>query len=120
MQYECRTLLPTPTERWHLVEADSPGAAAQEYHDATLSHGLDVVFYDEEKKETVHFRRVEIKGVEGSLVSRMYKSGLRRKGGVALATTRGQKLQVVAYAIKWTGTLDELLAPWELEEQTWR
>ncbi len=114
MTYRCRTILPT-VSAWTEQGGASPEDAAAEFWAKTWRHGAGAEF-KRAPGDVVAFARVEVEG-HGSVVARVFWTGLVRKGGVP--RRRPTTLADVAAAIGWEGDPAELLADgWECEETT--
>lgn len=100
---------------WAVVSAASPQEAAHSFH-WTHPGAPDVVI--QHNGESVHFVLVEV-AEQGTWVSRIYRAGITRRGGVA----RKQRwtIQDVAAKLGWKRPAEDLLlAGWELEEDSWQ
>jgi hypothetical protein len=117
--FNCKTGEP----EWIPIEADSPEAAAQEYHSRALVSpyfppraGYKGYRYRVEEEDGrvhfIHFALVEVEGNE-PLVSRIFAHGIWRKGGVK---SRNPTLQEIADKLGWRHPPEELIGTWEGEE----
>lgn len=115
--YRCRFHAPR-TSDWHTIEADSPEAAVQELHyQDPRPYGIRYVPDLEKPGNCVYFASIEVDG-HGPLISRIYTSGITRRGGIKPARTTS--LADVAEAIGWTHPPEGLLDPgWIGEESEW-
>lgn len=113
--YQCRMLLPQELP-WRTVEADTPEQAANEYHFGLPRWESGKVWIERDGEGTrtdVYFARIEVEG-HGSWVSRVYQSGLWRRGGVPV---QQPTLADLAAAIDWPHDPQELVQPgWDFEE----
>lgn len=118
--FHCRTVKPK-VSRWYEVRAETPGEAANDFH----SDNLEVLTNLSWEMPTanggkyfVMFATIEVEG-HGEVVSRVYKHGIFRKGGVKRPDYRtpDQKLKEMADALGWTHDPAELVAPgWDGDE----
>lgn len=124
MKYFCRIVLPVPSE-WYEINGTSPGDAVQNFH-------LTMVppFYDHKNnvggiryiKRTIDTRQdiyfatveVEIEEFNFTFASKIYNSGIYRKGGILPVSPT---LEEVAKAIEWAHEPNELLNDWG--EESW-
>lgn len=115
--YRCRFTAPLSSD-WRTIEADSPEWAANELHSQdTRTYSIGFTPDPNKRGNIVYFSSVEVEG-HGSWVSRMYTSGIVRRGGVK--TNRGVSLEDVAKAVGWNGPASELLDPgWDAQESEW-
>lgn len=120
MRYKCRTTKPAES-KWYEIEAASPEQAANDYHTRDL-HCLASASWemknDDGGKYYIMFALVEVEG-HGEWVSRVYKYGIYRKGGVKRPDyrTHEQKLKDLATAIGWEKDPAILIEDgWEGEE----
>ena len=117
--YRCRFLAPRETS-WEDVSASSPEDAAQKHHDR--HRDISVKFCPDPDKggSRIHFARIEVEG-HGDMVSRLYTSGIIRKGGVKNPFLRPLiTIEGVVKAIGWQKPPAELLEPgWDGEETEW-
>lgn len=112
MKFECRTILPKESE-WYEIEAKSAEQAANDFHEKWFS-SLQSLCIEHEGAD-VCFARVEVEGSE-SMISRIYKYGIRRRGGVKPASSP-RTIEDIARRLEWADDPSALLAPgWELEE----
>lgn len=116
--FRVRSVAPKQTQ-WADIVAEDDVDAAQSWHDkhGWLPHdGYDVVLRRDDGPD-VSFVKVEVEGF-GVMVSRVYRTGLRRRGGVKI----GEPMTVerVAKLIAYDGDPSYLLAhDWEGEGKTW-
>lgn len=116
--YQCRFTAPR-SSGWSAVEAPSPEMAANEFHYRDKSFGISYCPDPEKPGSRIYFASVEVDGF-GTWVSRVYWSGIVRRGGVR---SRGRKLTLadVAKAVRWERDPAELLGEgWDGEESEWR
>lgn len=118
--FRCRVTLPKESG-WSEIEADTPEEAANSYHCRDL-HALPGATYidldgEGKRRQIVIFARVEVEG-HGSWVSRMYKSGIYRKGGVQVRPN--PTLEAIAKAVGYESDPKTLLDPWDFEEKEWK
>lgn len=112
MKYRCRTTKPIESE-WYDQEAEMPEQAANEFHsdrfDTVRSIQLTVHPTPEERYE-IHFAGVEVEG-HGEWVSRIFRYGIWRRGGVVRAGTPTfeQRLAEIVKILGWTHDPMELL-----------
>jgi len=119
MLVKLRTLLPSKSE-WTTLEAESVAAAIQKDHDDFGRESRSLTFYPnpELRGNRVFFALYEIENGD-QYVSRIYKQGIVRKGGVRRPGDTFT-LQQVAEKLGWEKPLEELLgAGWEGEEEKW-
>lgn len=118
MIFRCRFAAPKLSE-WREVDAYDAAAAAQDFHDL-YERGFDQLDWysikycpDPEKPGAqIHFAAVEIDSF-GTVVSRIYHSGIIRRGRLAPRPT----IKDVAEVLGWTHAPADLLkAGWEGEE----
>ncbi|HET9063716.1 MAG TPA: hypothetical protein VFO62_10545 [Candidatus Binatia bacterium] len=125
MTYRCRFVIPGVSD-WHEVSADSPEEAANEFHSWYVPEGrgayASLRYYPDDTRPayTVMFARVEVED-HGVLISRMYWTGITRRGGVR-SKHWVTHLDDIAARLGWTHPPEELLASdgWQGEEQEWR
>jgi len=116
--WNCSFSVPAVTCRPQIVEAGSPEEAALDYHDRNDDVGL--VFHHETGGglEKIYFALVLVTredGQETTLVTRLYKHGLWRKGGVRVGTR--DSLRDIAQKLNYRHDPATLVEPgWELEE----
>lgn len=108
---------------WTNITADSPGDAVQEFH---LNHcSFEGYNYHSKKGPTgesvdVTFVWIEVDG-HGEYLSRIWHSGIRRKGGFSRFNSDKEKLEWVAKQLGWKDVPEKLLEPgWENEEEDWK
>jgi len=108
---------------WSVVCAESPGEAAQDFHFCyCVTEGYN---YHSKKGPDgnpidVYFVWVEVKG-HGQFLSRIFHSGIRRKGGYSRFGSDKEKLEWVAKQLGWKEAPEKLLEPgWECEEEDWK
>jgi hypothetical protein len=83
MDYRCRMTIPYASA-WIDAEAETPEQAAQDCHEHFYDLGDKGLGYRDErdgKITLVYFARIEVEGY-GTYVSRMFYTGIFRKGGV--------------------------------------
>lgn len=110
--FRCRFVAPKVSD-WSSVEADSPELAANEFHSRD-ERSWSIAYVPDESNPgaRVHFARIEVDG-HGELVSRIFTSGIIRRGGVRSRPS----LTDVAKAVGWERNPNELLeVGWEGEE----
>lgn len=101
---------------WSDVVAENDAAAAQWWHEKHGQYGLDVVLHSDDGP-SVSFVNVEIEG-NGTMVSRLYRSGIRRRGCVK--PRNPMTVERVAKILSYEGDPKELLATgWEAESDAW-
>lgn len=111
--YRCRTIVPTISE-WFDVDASTPNAAAQEFHDR--SNRLDIKsLWLMHKGAMVEFARIEVEG-HNAVVSRMYNHSIRLKGGVKQRDEL--TIKDIADRLGWTDPPEELLESGWVGEET--
>lgn len=117
--YRCRVVVPVlAVQDWTTVEALSPEEAVQDFHFHHATDGThSLVLTREAPREDVYFARVEV-DEHGTWVSRIFKSQIRRKGGVKRQRpTEAQRLVTIAKTLGWEGDpMDLIAAGWDLEE----
>ncbi len=124
--FKCRFVKPGQSE-WFEITADTYAVAANELHDRHVPNFKaepgcqSIVFWFTAEKpgNSVAFACIEVEG-HGEFVSRIYHSGIVRRGGVKLP---GRELTIVdvAKAVGWTKDPAELLTSgWEAEEEEWK
>lgn len=119
MSYRCRMKIPQETD-WMEVEAATPAEAAHVCHDQLYERGQKGIGYTDRRaddfRQRVYFALMETEGFE-PWVSRIYYSGIWRKGGVL--PPAGPTLMDIAKQLGWTAAPEKLLEEgWECEE-TW-
>lgn len=117
--FRCRAIAPTECA-WDAVEATTPEDAVQTYHDRFDCFGVKFTICPEDfpgrEREDVNFMRVEVEGL-GSWVSRLFCSGLYRRGGVRPGKPGPERLADVAKRLGWKGDpLDLIATGWDGEE----
>lgn len=115
--FRVRMLKPEPT-RWQDIEADTAADAAMELHER-MGRTSSIVYVPDHNKpgSVIWFALVEVEGC-GEVVSRLYRSGIVRRGGVK--TRPPVTLSDVAKAIGWSHSLDDLVsAGWDGEREEW-
>ncbi len=113
--FRIRSIAPKESA-WSDVVAENDALAAQWWHEKHGQYGLDVVLHSDDGP-SVSFVRVEVEG-SGTMVSRLYRSGIRRRGGVKPRDP--MTVEKIAKILSWDGEPQELLeAGWESESEEW-
>lgn len=114
-KFRCRTVLPK-LSNWYVGEAPTPEEAANAFHAENVSLLPSCCYTHTEAdggKICIYFARIEVEGHE-TLVSRVYRYGLWRKGGVKLSTPT---LADIAKKLEYKGDPKTLIeSGWEFEE----
>jgi hypothetical protein len=114
VNYTCRAIKPVQTP-WTAIEADSAGEAVNKLH-FQLHGSIKALTYRLEH-ETVSFLQFEVKTSDEKverLNSRIFSSGIRRKGGIK---RQELTLQEIATQLEHEGDPQTLVAPgWTGEE----
>lgn len=115
--YHCRFVAPR-LSAWFVIEADAPDLAANELHNR--DPGTFAISYTPDNLRPgrkIHFARVEVEGY-GSWLSRIYTSGIIRKGGTRIQSP--VSLADVAQAVGWNQAPDQLVTDkWHGEDSEW-
>lgn len=114
MLFRCRFLLPKES-KWFEVDDESPAQAANTCHFDRFELGIGFTEHlPNEGRQHISFARIEVED-HGSWVSRVYKHGIWRKGGVQRP---GQLTLVdIARILEYDDDPQTLVAPgWEFEE----
>jgi hypothetical protein len=99
---------------WRDIQAESPENAANDFHSYYFA-SLRQLQYDQGSPH-VCFVLVEVEG-HGELISRMYYSGIYRRGGIRNQTT----ISDIAKKLGYEGKPEELLeSGWDCEEDDWK
>ena len=118
--FRCRTVKPK-VSRWYEVQAETPESAANDFHSDNMEVLASLrweVPTANDGKYFIMFANIEVEG-HGEMVSRVYKHGIWRKGGVKRSDykTPEQKLKELADALGWTHAPEELIASgWDGDE----
>lgn len=115
MLFRCRFLLPKESQ-WFEVEDAGPAQAANTCHFDRDELGIRYTEHlPDGGKQQISFARIEVEG-HGSWVSRVYKLGIWRKGGVPRPGYQ-VTLEDIARAVEYDADPQTLIAPgWEFEE----
>ena len=115
-EYRCRFIAPRMSA-WSTLEADSPELAANECHCRDeRSHAITYTPDASKPGANIHFALVEVEH-HGSWVSKIYTSGIMRRGRVKARPA--VTLVDVAKAVRWERDPSELLEDgWIGEEPT--
>lgn len=116
--YRCRIVKPErQSTTWCDVQAYSPEEAANEYHYQFPRIGMPGAVYvlDPDFAPAIHFALVEVEG-HGCFVSKVYTSGIARRGGVKPRKRVGPTIAQIAKAIGWEKDPNELLDVWDGEQ----
>ncbi len=124
MLYTCRVLVPVQTHpRIVTIEGDSPEWAANEAHSRYFTNPTDSMHVArparDHGEEDVYFARIDVAGY-GTFTSRMFKSQIKRRGGVKLnAPTMKERLLYIAGMLEWKDDPAELIGTdmWIGEEE---
>lgn len=122
--YRCRMVIPEEESGWEEIEAATPEDAANTYHDCLYHLGRRGLCYIDERggpgrRTEVYFARIEVEGF-GSWVSRIFREGLYRKGGVIRSGDR-PTLTDIAQRLEWPSAPERLADDkgWVGSEWTW-
>jgi hypothetical protein len=117
MKYKCRTTKPRES-RWFEIEAESPEAAANDFHSDYL-HEVESLRLRMEKGSGhyfINFALVEVEG-HGEMVSRVYHYGIWRRGAKRPEPPLKKRLTEIAQKLGWKRDPKELIVEgWDGEE----
>lgn len=110
MLFSCKHIAPNPSYEVK-IHADSPAAAAQEFH----LHNLTGATIKCQDGSIAYYSIVEVNGE--SFISRIFYMGIERRGGIKV-----KKENTIEDVAKALGVSVEMLSEdgWLLEEDTWR
>lgn len=118
-------LIPFQTD-WELIEEETLARAVNSFHQKNYNKKLYIVvnpgehFTANDGWYGVSYSLIETEN-DGQLVSRIFNTGIRRKGGVKpYRSLLLDRLKEVAQKLDWERDIMELIEPgWEEEEENW-
>lgn len=122
MKFRLRSLVPRKSDE-HEVEAENAVEAVQSYHDQVLGREGSLRYFQSADNHVlfdVDFALIEVVGEPEPYISRIFHSGLYRRGGVRRHVSPELRLREIAQKLGWKKDPAELLASgWDGEEDNW-